>query len=146
MSSWPLALMLIWRKTSSMHLGASTLERGTTGTTMTRIRIRNNQWSPECCSILCVVQFPALCTNCDHLTPPPPNPCSSETAFSPRFQKAYMEPPPPPPTKTERNFGTLDQKFRKPTALAQTEYPREICEVASRDMVGVQLEQREYQT
>ena len=62
------------------------------GATMRTIRIQNNQLSLEHCSILCIVQFAApFAQKCDHL--PRPNPHTSETAFSHRFQKIYTYPP-----------------------------------------------------
>ena len=46
------------------------------------IRIQNNQWSLEHCSILCIIPFAALCPRgaagpdpvCDTPQPPPPPP------------------------------------------------------------------------
>ena len=112
----PHALMLIWKKTSSMHSGTSTLERG--GIRLLTVRYHGARRQ--------IVEFPAVCSKI--WSPAPPNPYISETAFSHRFQKVYTPPPPP----RERYFGASEGKFKnsgkmpKPTELAHNECPREI--------------------
>ena len=81
MSPWLHALMLIWRQTSSMHIGTSTRERGhqTSGPLSV---------SPSCASS----NFQLCAQNVTTDPSPPLNPYSSETAFSHRFQKVYTYP------------------------------------------------------
>ena len=63
------------------------------GATMTTIRIQNNQWSLEHCSVLCIVQFEALfAEKCDHL-PPPPTHTFLKRPFLTDFKKYTHTPP-----------------------------------------------------
>ena len=61
---------------------------------MMTMRIQNNQWSLEHCSVLCIVQFEALfAEKCDHLPPPPPNPTFLKRPFLTDFKKYTHTPP-----------------------------------------------------
>ena len=52
------------------------------------MRIQNNQWSLEHCSVLCIVQIEALfAEKCDHLPPPPPTHTFLKRLFLTDFKK-----------------------------------------------------------
>ena len=80
---------------------------------MRTIRIQNNQWSLDLCSVLCIVQFAApFAQKCDHL-PPNPNPYVPETAFS--LQKYTHTPP-----QRDENLMHWTKRSEKPRKSAKT--------------------------
>ena len=89
--------------------------------------LNKNGLTVQCC--VCVHR-PMCCAALKNDNPSPPNPYISEMAFSCRFQKVYTYPPPPPGddmfargSKSCRNY----RKVPKPTKLAGSECPREMC-------------------
>ena len=89
---------------------------------MTTIRIRNNQWSAVHCSILCIVQVPALCSKCDHLTPTATHTCIKRH-FLTNFKK-YTHNPPPTESLAQRTKSSENPRnVPKSTTLAHYECP-----------------------
>ena len=87
--------------------------------------LNKNGLTVQCC--VCVHR-PMCCAALKNDNPSPPNPNISEMAFSCRFQKVYTYPPPGDDmfargSKSCRNY----RKVPKPTKLAGSECPREIC-------------------
>ena len=96
------------------------------GATMRTIRIQNNQWFLEHCSILCIIQFAApFAHKCDHLSTPH---TFLKRPFLTDFKKCTHTPPPKRDeilahwTKSSQNQG----KVPKPTVLVHTECPQDI--------------------
>ena len=102
--------------------------------------VQHAQWHKYTRKTLCsaptraLSKFQLCAQHCDHLPPPPPDVHISETAFSHRFQKVYTPPPRNKSLAQRTKSSENPQKVPKPTALAHSECPQEICQQHVRAM------------